>query len=849
LTQNPDLTQLGDDDNSAGMILSPLPPYSPTAERRVPWGRLLSTDGRGPTWDLLPKDPHRDLGETPQGGVDLMGISHVQPSDLFNVYTLGRSTAKADLCIPQPVVDEIMEDGEDNTTDMDAKQQLSNWAFAMISNSHCRIYCTVDNTGTWQAWIEDTSGNGTLVNERTHLRRHEKRLLHTGDEICLVSPTSLRRKVRKQSVLQPLLKRFSFIFMNLRANANQPSSPSVMAVIRRPLSASFSSIRKKAAVNARATAGRPSDASRTTVAASNETTRKSRRLEDDYEVRDLLGQGTAGDVRRAIHRRTGEERAVKIIPIERRQFQRGNATNVQQEALILQSLQHVYVVKLYEVYITDSMVHLVMELLPGGDLFDRILDKGRYTEVESRRVMRRLLSAVYYLHKVRKVVHRDLKPENILLATRESDIDVKLTDFGLAKAINGDGLKTFCGTPQYFAPEVLQRRHTVRGAGRYGEPADMWSLGVILYVLLSGTPPFDPDAGLNSAVDSEGHRVSFPVEHWQGISTAAQNLVTQLLEDDPVQRLTVTQACQHNWILIEDGDTHVDPLEDPVVLSYQKSLGKAENEKESKKEHDICDDNVLAAHSCQQSSVALESGATGQEPPNQEGDSPRGVASAVKASTDKPHIAPHDSDDHTNEVHVTTESAVEPAAASVVESIETAKSSPGSVRQDPKEAAGSEATESNVEPITSEKAEISISSPQHQKTAPVSEESRNRRALSPTSLNTRAEASFLMTRLPKRLKMPATSDGRIDDDEDEIGSFSDKGDESIASFATTEDEVTALMEAAAAEVKRKKAARTEAKGNRKRRRITQSAGDTLGQLEDPKQTTLEGWFQKPPLKK
>jgi serine/threonine protein kinase len=446
-------------------------------------------------------------------------------------------------------------------------------------------------------------------------------------------------------------------------------------------------------------------------------------------------------------------------------------------------------------------------------------------------------------------VHRDLKPENILLATRESDIDVKLTDFGLAKAINGDGLKTFCGTPQYFAPEVLQRRHTVRGAGRYGEPADMWSLGVILYVLLSGTPPFDPEAGMSTMVDEEGRRVSFPVEHWEGISTAAQDLVSQLLEDDPVQRLTVSQACQHSWILTEDGDTHVNPLEDPVVLAFQKSLGKPEHENESKVK-EIFDDKVPAAPLCRQGSSALESDGTDQEPPNEEGDSPRGVASAVKESTHKTYSAPHESDDDTNKEGSAVESALE--AKKCDQSIETSKCSLDPERQDRKEAASGEADEAELAIGVSEKLEFANSSPCRQTTARVSDESRSRRALSPTSLNTRveADAAFLMTRLPLGLKKPTALDEKKgDDNEDEIGSFSDKGDESIASFATTEDEVTALSEAAAAEFNRKKADLTEARGKRKRRRITQSVGDTLGQLEDPKQTTLESWFQKPTSKK
>ena len=133
-----------------------------------------------------------------------------------------------------------------------------------------------------------------------------------------------------------------------------------------------------------------------------------------------------------------------------------------------------------------------MELVRGGDLFDRIVEKGKYTEGEARLVMQKVLSAVKYLHS-KDIIHRDLKPENILLMEPNNDTEVKITDFGLAKRTNQEGLKTFCGTPQYFAPEVLKRKNTVKGLGSYGTAADMWSLGVVLFILLSGAFPFDDD--------------------------------------------------------------------------------------------------------------------------------------------------------------------------------------------------------------------------------------------------------------------------------------------------------------------------------------------------------------------
>ena len=136
-----------------------------------------------------------------------------------------------------------------------------------------------------------------------------------------------------------------------------------------------------------------------------------------------------------------------------------------------------------------------MELVFGWNLFDGIVAKenGKYSETEARCVMRRLLAAVHYLHETSNIAHPDLKPENIMCCGGSTKYGVKLTDFGLAKTVSADGLKTFCGTPQYFASEVLKRQHTVFGHGRYGKSADFWSLGVILCVLLTGTLPFDDE--------------------------------------------------------------------------------------------------------------------------------------------------------------------------------------------------------------------------------------------------------------------------------------------------------------------------------------------------------------------
>lgn len=539
-----------------------------------------------------------------------MGLFNLLPCDIFNQYVFGRS-AKVDITATQPSALDLC---DDNASTSGSKVRcLYEWAYAMISNRHCRIYCRLDDEHclpgdipTPQVFIEDSSGNGTLINRTTLLRKGEKRILHSGDEICLANPETLRRKIPSERVRQQILQQHSFVFVSL-INHRHPQGHLSSTVRQLSTEDMPPPQRATAAVDARAAKHHqsPQDVQQSQpkqfgaiagfghgkkpisfgalvmnrLESKKEKKEEPRRFEEDYDLRDKLGSGTAGQVYRAIHRKTGQERAVKIIPWSsgggaNRSFQRkGAAANKthpwKAEAEILQTLEHPYIVNLIDNYVSPSGLYLVMELLPGGDLFDRIVDRVQFTENQSRRVLRRLLSAVHYLHEDCNIVHRDLKPENILMLSRSSDIDIQITDFGLAKTDNGDGLKTFCGTPAYFAPEVLQRQLTVTGEGRYGKPADMWSVGVILYVLLSGTPPFDNALPSAPDINSSPHQISFPDEYWSGVSEGARDLIRNLLVPNPLERYTVAQACEHHWVNLDDGDTHIHPLDDPK-LSQRK---------------------------------------------------------------------------------------------------------------------------------------------------------------------------------------------------------------------------------------------------------------------------------------
>lgn len=253
-----------------------------------------------------------------------------------------------------------------------------------------------------------------------------------------------------------------------------------------------------------------------------------------------------GTVYECVHKTSRVHYAVKIIDTRKFTMSPGlSSEEIREEAEMMRGLDHPNIIRIKDTYETESWIFIVMEYVRGGDLFDRIIERGRYSEVNTRSAMIQILDAVQYLHS-KDICHRDLKPENILLVSKESDCELKITDFGLAKRTNQEGLKTFCGTPQYFAPEVLKRRgDSVSGSSRYGMKADMWSLGVVLYILLSGQFPFTEDSLFNQI---EHAQYSFTGPEWSGVSREALHFIRSLMTLRPDQRLSVTDALKHPWI-------------------------------------------------------------------------------------------------------------------------------------------------------------------------------------------------------------------------------------------------------------------------------------------------------------
>lgn len=257
-----------------------------------------------------------------------------------------------------------------------------------------------------------------------------------------------------------------------------------------------------------------------------------------YALGDQLGWGRFGIIRECYDKLTGEVLACKSIAKERLATE-DDVWSVKLEIDILTKLSgHENIVDLKAVYEEEDYVHLLMELCAGGELFHRIEQQGRLSEPEAHVIFKQLMEVVMYCHD-KGIVHRDLKPENILLVSRSSS-PIKLADFGLATYIKpGQTLHVTVGSPFYIAPEVL--------AGGYNQAADVWSAGVILYILLSGMPPFWGKTKSTIFDAVRAANLCFHSDIWDHISVSAKDLISGMLCFDPSKRLTAAQVLAHAW--------------------------------------------------------------------------------------------------------------------------------------------------------------------------------------------------------------------------------------------------------------------------------------------------------------
>ncbi|AFZ81416.1 protein kinase domain-containing protein [Theileria equi strain WA] len=265
---------------------------------------------------------------------------------------------------------------------------------------------------------------------------------------------------------------------------------------------------------------------------------KQQSLTNMYELREQIGQGKFSIVYRAIYKETGEEYAIKIIDKTRITAQEREL--LRSEISILKLLKHIHVIYLKDIIDMKDSLYIVMELVRGGELYDLIHTEHRLTEEHTHKIITQLLHTVAYLHKC-GIMHRDLKPENLLLTDKTECATIKLTDFGLSTLCGpNDVLTQPCGTLAYVAPEVL----TMQG---YNQKADVWSIGVIMYLLIRGRLPFAVKKSQTSHV-WDHYRLTFDGQLWHTISSSAKDLIKKLLEIDPSKRISVFEALDHIWI-------------------------------------------------------------------------------------------------------------------------------------------------------------------------------------------------------------------------------------------------------------------------------------------------------------
>jgi len=267
------------------------------------------------------------------------------------------------------------------------------------------------------------------------------------------------------------------------------------------------------------------------------------KIEDYYSFGDKIGKGAFSVVYEAIEISSHEKYAIKVI----------NRKYIKQKLLdreieIMTKIRHPNILFCKSVFETDQFIYLVLELVRGGELYDKIVDEGEYTENEAREIVIQILAAVEYLHK-NQIAHRDLKPENILCsATRNNPLPhsnrrevIKVADFGLSKMFDRELLLSQCGSPTYVAPEVLL-------AVPYDQSVDMWAVGVITYVMLTGCFPFFEEGNNYKALYQKIINIEFTYPDEPVLSLEVKDFISRLLVRDPSKRPNATQCMKHPWL-------------------------------------------------------------------------------------------------------------------------------------------------------------------------------------------------------------------------------------------------------------------------------------------------------------
>ncbi|XP_071942026.1 serine/threonine-protein kinase 33-like [Antedon mediterranea] len=314
-------------------------------------------------------------------------------------------------------------------------------------------------------------------------------------------------------------------------------------------------------------------------------------IEKTYAFGNKVGAGSFGVVIEAMQINRDKKVAIKIINKEKA----GSSAVklLEREVGIMKIVKHQYIVHLKEVYETSKKMYLVMEFCGEGDL-QRMLDNSKtFSETDTQTIVKRLSSAVAYLHK-NDIVHRDIKLENILLSkdhdNPEDKLNIKLSDFGLSIVKGGVGsdamMQTMCGTPIYMAPEVINNQG-------YSQQCDVWSIGVIAYLLISGAPPFNgrDEESLYTAIRKGEVEFSGPI--WQDVSEEAKNAIQGLTKLDPAHRLTANELLNHPWMLGEKlkGNERTNVLEMMKQMMLEEK-GELMNGTKEMNDNNNVDDNI-----------------------------------------------------------------------------------------------------------------------------------------------------------------------------------------------------------------------------------------------------------------
>ena len=274
-----------------------------------------------------------------------------------------------------------------------------------------------------------------------------------------------------------------------------------------------------------------------------------------FSVGRHLGKGHFADVFEVQNRQTNQKFAAKVI---KKRLVRDHKVFLQEIGLLM-SCTHPLITCIRDVFDTADHIYIILELAAGGELFDRIVSVGKFSEETTRHVFRQLFEALVYLHK-HAIVHRDIKPENILLSSAQ-DYQIRLADFGLAKVISGESATTtLAGTPSYIPPEMLTR--SADNQLRYSRKVDSWSAGVVLYICLCGFPPFSEELAPPSMRDQiRNGQFGFTRPYWDTISVEAKDLVCRMLTVDVASRISVEDALHHPFITGTDARRAVGPIE------------------------------------------------------------------------------------------------------------------------------------------------------------------------------------------------------------------------------------------------------------------------------------------------